>query len=103
MAENHLSSPLDDSAPFVAPGQGFEPRFYGPEPYVLPIGRSRNLSNYYINPLFCQVLLPALLERASINIIVLTRGYFLLDKVYIGYYYTYENIIICSYENKITT
>jgi hypothetical protein len=24
------------------PGQGFEPRFYGPEPHVLPVGRPRS-------------------------------------------------------------
>jgi hypothetical protein len=27
----------------MIPGQGFEPRFYGPEPHVLPVGRPRSL------------------------------------------------------------
>jgi hypothetical protein len=36
--------PLDDGAlPLEQfPGQGFEPRFYGPEPHVLPVGRPRS-------------------------------------------------------------
>ena len=35
--------PLDDGALLLLliPGQGFEPRFYGPEPHVLPVGRPR--------------------------------------------------------------
>ena len=36
--------PLDDGALLILiiPGQGFEPRFYGPEPHVLPVGRPRS-------------------------------------------------------------
>jgi hypothetical protein len=43
----------------MAGRQGLEPRFYGPEPHVLPIGRSPSIfsnSDYFINKeiLFCQ-------------------------------------------------
>ena len=59
--------PLDDGAlPLEQfPGQGFEPRFYGPEPHVLPVGRPRS-DRRRIIPGTRQ---PQLVGKASVNII----------------------------------
>jgi hypothetical protein len=59
--------PLDDGAlPLEQfPGQGFEPRFYGPEPHVLPVGRPRSDRRRRM-PGTRQ---PQLVGKASVNII----------------------------------